>query len=253
MNINVGADPELFVCDARGKFISAIGMIGGTKEKPRKIRKDGCAVQEDNVACEFNIPPANEVDKFIESINFNLDYLTKVVAKKGLSLSITASAEFDLDQLKHPKAMEFGCEPDFNCWTMTYNPKPSSINRQLRSSGGHVHCEIDKPPFLFARYLDLFLGIPSITLDEDTRRRELYGKAGACRPKSYGVEYRTLSNFWLKSDELKAWVFNQVQRAHQFMIDLKFDGLDHEEKRFQHCINTSDKGLMKNIMAEYGI
>ncbi len=37
--------------------------------------------------------------------------------------------------------------------------------------------------------------------DKDTERRGMYGKAGAFRPKPYGVEYRTLSNAWLSNDE----------------------------------------------------
>jgi hypothetical protein len=42
-------------------------------------------------------------------------------------------------------------------------------------------------------------------------RRELYGKAGAFRPKPYGVEYRVLSNRWLNSEALIRWVYNQSQ------------------------------------------
>jgi len=255
MNIRVGADPELFLIDAGGNYISAIGIIGGTKENPRWIRDDGCAVQEDNVAVEFNIPPAVEVDKFIEAINFNLDYLSSLVKERGLSLSITASADFSKEQLNNPKAQQFGCEPDYNCWTMRPNPRPKCANKQLRSSGGHVHVETTAPPFLMARTLDLFLGVPAVKLDNDIRRRELYGKAGACRPKSYGVEYRTLSNFWLATDDLKAWVFGQVQKANRFLVDhgAPEDGFKSIGDMVQKCINTSDHGLANELMAEYGI
>ena len=53
--------------------------------------------------------------------------------------------------------------------------------------------------------MDCFHGIISVLLDSSkssARRKELYGKAGAHRPKDYGVEYRVLSNYWLKSPEL---------------------------------------------------
>lgn len=255
MTIRVGADPELFLVDVSGKFISSIGLIGGSKQNPRKIREDGCAVQEDNVAVEFNIPPSHEVDHFIESINFNLEYLTRLVREKGLSLSVVASAEFSLDQLSHPKAMEFGCDPDWNAWTMQINPRPRTKNKQLRSSGGHVHVETDDPPFLMARCLDLFLGVPSVNLDPDINRRQLYGKAGACRPKEYGVEYRTLSNFWLQSDELKSWVFHQVQRADEFLRTRikEVNYLESEKIRIQQCINTSNKELAKEIIEQYAV
>src|SRR5688500_3179466 len=98
----VGADPELFLVDVKGKFISSIGRIGGSKERPRDIGH-GCAVQEDNVAVEFNIAPAVSVDAFVDSCKYALEKLTKEVAEQALFLSITASKAFDEDQLDNVK------------------------------------------------------------------------------------------------------------------------------------------------------
>jgi len=64
--------------------------------------------------------------------------------------------------------------------------------------------------------MDLFLGVPSILLDTDEDRRKMYGKAGEFRHKSYGVEYRVLSNFWLQSEEHVEWVFKNIYRALEF-------------------------------------
>ena len=252
MNTLIGCDPELFLVNKDGHPVSAVGLIGGTKKEPRIIRNDGCAVQEDNVAVEFCIPPATEVSKFIEAINFNLEYIEAYVKEKGLRLSITASYEFDKQQLQSAQAEIFGCDPDYNAWTLRTNPRPKSKNKRLRSAGGHIHVSTDSHPFLAARALDLYLGVPSILLDEDLRRRELYGKAGACRPKEYGVEYRTLSNFWLASDELKEWVFEQAQRAVLFAQE-KSDWLEEKAQVIQDCINTSNKDVAKGLMVEYGI
>jgi hypothetical protein len=49
--------------------------------------------------------------------------------------------------------------------------------------------------------------------DKDATRRQLYGKAGAFRPKPYGMEYRVLSNRWLDSEPLMRWVYNTLQTA----------------------------------------
>lgn len=250
-NTLIGADPELFLRNNTGSVVSAVGLIGGTKKEPRDIG-NGCAVQEDNVAVEFCIPPCDEVSNFIRSINYNLEYIADYVKSKGLTLSITASETFDPDQLESEQAKVFGCDPDYNAWTMRTNRRPNSKDKLLRSAGGHVHVSTDKHPFLVARCLDLFLGVPSVLLDSDTRRRELYGKSGACRPKPYGVEYRTLSNFWLKSDELKEWVFEQAQRAVAFANE-KEDWLNERSEEIQACINTSDAKSAQALMADYGV
>lgn len=254
--MKIGADPELFLKQQeQNKFISGIDLIGGSKHYPRQIRDDGCAIQEDNVAAEFNIPPCETVDRFIESINFTLDNLSQLAKGYGLSLAIVPSAVFDQDQLNHPQAMEFGCDPDFNCWTRQRNPRPKTENKQLRVAGGHVHAgclEEGIDPWNMGRAMDLFLGVPSLQYDNDQERRKLYGKAGAVRIKPYGVEYRTLSNFWLKSDELKTWVFNQTNKAKDFC---KAGGKFTKEEgdRIQYCINSSDMALMKTIQAEYNL
>ena len=55
-------------------------------------------------------------------------------------------------------------------------------------------------------------------LDDGAKRRELYGKAGAYRVKPYGVEYRVLSNFWLKSPALMQWVYDNTILAFKRLL-----------------------------------
>ena len=247
----VGADPELFLTDMNSKrFISSIGKFGGTKHKPKSIGS-GCLIQEDNVAVEFNIPPSKSEEEFVKHIEYSLATLADRARKMDLNLSFTATANFDDDQLEHPKAKEFGCEPDYNAWTQMRNPRPKAIDYSLRSCGGHIHVgchEFD--PFEMARTMDLFLGVPSITLDPNSKRRELYGQAGACRRKPYGVEYRVLSNFWLRTHAEIAWVFKQTQRSIEFLrignrlnVD---DGI-----MIQESINTSNISLANKLMEKY--
>jgi len=250
--MRIGADPELFAVDLEGKYKSLVGLIGGSKKEPRFIRHDGCAVQEDNVAAEFNIPPCESADQFVEAINFNLSFLERHVKEYGLQLKVSASAEFDAKELATSQAMEFGCEPDFNAWTEKINPRPHSRNKFLRSAGGHIHLETTLNPFHVARCFDVFVVIPSLSLDSDTQRRTLYGKSGSCRPKFYGVECRALSNFWLTSDELKHWVFGRSQDTLTFAEkQKKFSAQD--ARKIQTCINTSNLGLAREIIEEYNI
>lgn len=217
--ITIGADPELFLCNPQGKLISAVGIIGGDKHNPLPIAETGCAIQEDNVAAEFNIPPSQSLQDFKRHIKFTLDYLD--VKAKGFGLSLAkqvASASFPVDQLQTWQSQVFGCEPDINAWTGQDNPKPFAEDPNLRSCGGHIHvgCEVSNKRNLI-QSMDLFLGVSSLELDTDGERRKLYGKAGAYRDKPYGVEYRTLSNFWIWSDELIEWAWEGTQRAIAFV------------------------------------
>ena len=84
MAIFFGCDPEFFLKDKTGKFISAIGLVGGSKEEPKAIG-NGCFVQEDNVAVEFNIPPVNlyhgSIKDCVHTIQSNFQYVFNYINK----------------------------------------------------------------------------------------------------------------------------------------------------------------------------
>jgi hypothetical protein len=100
--------------------------------------------------------------------------------------------------------------------------------------------------------LDLYLGLPSLLLDGDEDRRLLYGKAGAFRPKSYGVEYRVLSNFWVLNPELREYVFQQTERALK-MLRRKEQKLHINTIVVRNTINASDQNYAKKIIRDYNI
>lgn len=251
-NVRRGADPEMFLVAADGTPVSSIGLIGGSKEEPRPFG-DGFAVQEDNVAVEFNIPPSEDKEVFVANIHYALDYLEKEIAEKGLNLAIVPSMDFEVRSLRHPKARHMGCDPDFNAWTLEMNPRPVAP-KTLRSAGGHLHLSWDKPSGRVAEELirvhDLFCSCPAIEIDPDSRRRSIYGKAGAFRYKPYGVEYRTPSNFWIKTKELTAWFFEQSEKAVAF-INNGGEIAKEDYESIQQCINTGDASLLKALNAKY--
>lgn len=236
-----GCDPELFLKDRNGNYIPACGLVGGTKKRPKKIDKLGHAVQEDNVMVEFNIPPAKSEDAVVASVTHVLDYLSKTLPQ--FELSIDASADFSLDELKkHPKAFEFGCDPDYNAWKEEINESPS-INTTIRTCGGHIHVGYSGAnitnQIALIKAMDLFLGVPLVEMDPDTVRKSRYGKAGAFRPKPYGVEWRVGSNFWIKTPELIRWAYRNTMRAIEY---LNSGNMVSEElgNEIQHIINTGD-------------
>jgi hypothetical protein len=225
MTVLVGADPEVFVRNAEGRFRSAYGLIPGTKKDPHPVENG--AVQVDGMALEFNIDAADTREKFVHNIGSVLGQMAAMVP--GYEIAIVPTARFHWRHMRaQPKeALELGCEPDFDAYAEKENRRPNG-NVMFRTAAGHAHIGFTEgadprsPEHMqrcitLIKVLDAFLGIPSLEWDKDFERRMLYGKAGAFRPKSYGVEYRTLSNAWLKHPELVGYVFDQVQAAVEFL------------------------------------
>ncbi len=207
--IMAGHDAEFFFRDQDGKYISSVGIIPGTKEEPHRTEHGW--VQQDNVAGEINIKPSKSVREFVEWTSGTMQDLSTIIKPLNLALAIVSSAEYHEDQLQTREAMHAGCEPDMCVYTKAENPKPDVCGGLLRSAGGHLHLSWKNPDdeerMAVVRNSDLFITLPSLFLDLDKRRRELYGKAGAYRSKTYGVEVRSPSNFWAKNKALMAWAY----------------------------------------------
>lgn len=243
----LGCDPELFVVDTNtGKFVSAYGLIPGTKESPfrvegsvdygdGKIEYSG-AIQVDGMALEFNIDPVNTIEAWNGNIIGVLTRMKQILHEKNphLSFSVIPSVEFDKEYYTSlpEQAKELGCNPDWNAWINEENPAPDGSSG-LRSAAGHIHfgwgsdIPVDHPEHVevcndFVKHLDNHLGLFSRAIDPDNRRRSLYGRAGAHRRKSYGVEYRVPSNAWLTMADRRNAIFNLSKTAIQNMIDGKF-------------------------------
>jgi len=252
MNFTIGADPEFFVSQ-KGVIKSAEGLIGGSKKKPLLFDQRGFYMQEDNVMVEFNIPPASGKQEFVDNINFAKDYLTTLLKMKGYEPAYVASAKFTKEELSTKQAKMFGCAPEYNVYTEMLNPRINARDYDHRFSGGHVHigfdAENDFERGLLIKALDYTLGIPALFLDDDTKRREAYGKAGSCRFTDYGVEYRVLSNFWIKDSKGPAWVYDSVRKAFEIMYDIDF--LTDIEKKLVEAINTQNYGLAQYLVEEF--
>jgi hypothetical protein len=251
--MRLGSDPEVFLQDQQGKLISVIGKIGAGKHNPFQIPDlpQGFTLQEDNVALEFGIPPASTANEFVKHIlTVQKAGLSKL---PGLQFSNISCTIFPPDQMDHPEAFIFGCEPDYNAWTGEKNPKPKPPHPYMRSAGGHVHIETKLDAKDVGRACDMFLGIPSVLMDKDEKRKQLYGKAGSIRFKPYGVEYRTLSNFWIFDEPLIRWVWRNTKRA---LADIEVHnggpggslGLD-----IQDCINNNNKKLACKLVSQFDL
>lgn len=209
--IIIGTDPELFVFDeGKDRFVSAHDLIPGTKAEPHEVSKG--AIQVDGVAAEFNILPASSSHEFLSNVNSVVSSLRAHVQKNSRSLQLRAipTCWFDPEYFEALplSAKELGCNPDWNAYTGEKNAPPGT-DKPFRTGSFHVHLgwtkhedPEDSSHFEACRKLvqrlDKTLYIESLSWDSDETRRELYGMIGSFRPKSYGVEYRVLSNAVLK-------------------------------------------------------
>jgi hypothetical protein len=240
-NFTLGADPEIFIYNKKTKKpICPFGLIPGTKAEPVKMGKHGNTVQLDGMAAEIGIPPCGEAPKFVNQIEQAKEDLQKLIGK-DYGLMIKPTAEFGkkvLDEAPQ-ECKELGCNPDYNAYISVkdntgkkllpevpmQNPRPNGEKVTFRTGGGHVHVGWSDKPVeamhpdhlqgcrLLTVAMDLFLGVPSVAMDYDVKRRLLYGKAGAFRPKPYGMEWRSSSNWWLESPQYSDWVFESTITA----------------------------------------
>jgi len=246
--MRLGSDPEVFLVNQQGKHIAINGYINAGKDDPLQIpdMPAGFTLQEDNVALEYGIPPAATSQEFIAHIQQVMDASRKWLPD-GVTFSNISCTIFEDDQLMHPMSKVFGCEPDYNAYTKKANPKPRPEHRGMRSAGGHIHVETKEHKLLVVKAMDVFLGVPSVLMDDGVERKKLYGKAGAFRPKPYGVEYRTLSNFWVFDSKLIDWVWRNTERA---LNNLK---MGEASDLIEECINNNDQTLAQALVNEYNL
>ena len=236
LQLKLGCDPELFCQDSKtGLFVSAHNLLPGTKEAPHKVSKG--AIQVDGVAAEINIDPASTSEEFIGNVRAVQSTLQGMVGDYTLSTEPVAIFEPGYWKGIPDTAKELGCDPDFCAWTRDVNPPPPRDRDTMRTGAGHIHigwktgADVLDPNHFedcinVTKQMDYLLGVYSLMWDTDPRRRSLYGKAGAFRPKSYGCEYRVLSNVWLRSDKMMHWIFNTATWG----INILSQGINLAEK-----------------------
>ena len=129
----------------------------------------------------------------------------------------------------------FGCMPSKNA----YN-EPKAVNNvdptkyRIRCAGGHIHigkttqtqppewntkvnlADVLKDDVRLIKLMDVIVGNTCVLLDRDpgnVERRKVYGRAGEYRTPPHGIEYRTISNFWLRSYPLFGFVMGLSRLA----------------------------------------
>lgn len=270
-----GTDPE-FLLSKHKKIYSAIGIIQGSIDN--RINISGHQFYYDNVLAECAIKPGKSKEEVVDNIRECLQLYAEMA--HPYQLSMKAAHHFTRSQLNNKEARTAGCAPDTCAYLVKQikPPKEAIENDSLRTCGGHVHLGAEilrsdgMEPVYTVYMLDLLLAIPSLWLDKEPsskRRRALYGQAGRYRVAGpdddpYGIEYRSLSNFWLGSPKLVSLIYDLswlavdwvesgfAQEMWSFDEDLYYElsgdlwkafQCNYDTKTLQRAINDSDLHL----------
>lgn len=210
--MTLGCDPEVFLVDSK------TGAVVGSE----RAIVDTVPVVRDGVQVELH-PSATSCRQGLASgLSSCFRTLQEQLLKHPkLKVSFDQVVELSDEEVKKlsKKSLELGCAPSLNAYGRQEVKVDGSIYRK-RSAAGHIHFGIGKnvipKPDEAVRTLDLVLGVPCVLLDRDphaAERRKLYGKAGEYRLPVHGLEYRTLSNFWLRSYQLYSLVMGLARQG----------------------------------------
>lgn len=248
----IGADPELFL-KRNGKVIGSEKVIRETE-----------LVVEDGVQVELHPRPDTCRERL--AINLWACFAQLYTMMEGKRCKAVADITVDVtknqyDSLK-PKNKLFGCGRSYNAYDKLVTVNELNPAEYLkRSAGGHMHfgtqgltqAEVTllQTPDELIPLFDILVGNTAVMLDRDEgniERRKHYGKAGEYRTPAYGVEYRTLSNFWLRSEPLMSLMFGLARHAIGIGATGQGDTLKSlvEMDDIIKAINTNDYELAKS-------
>lgn len=237
----------------------------------------------DGLQGEFTVKESFCRQFLAQRIRKGLKIVNEMASAQKLTVNLDACRDITPEILESatPEARNFGCDLDFISW-LDGMPNPlrvDPLDHFVRYSGGHIHLGIldvsgypqtyktyfkdteslervsdilmgDKSSIKVIKALDYIVGNTSVLLDQTpqaAKRRKVYGKAGVYRRPPHGIEYRVLSNFWLKHPSITNLIFALARDVigaflkDEAIIDNLLDSVAPEDVIV--AINTNDKEL----------
>lgn len=252
--VQFGADPELCAVDDDDIAIPAWLITDGRKDSHEKLRDLlDIDIHADGVALEFNFKAVRYDQLHTHVANVFDRVRKKVLAGKGgaSNLIITPQMGFSKEYLMHPLALNSGCDPDFCAYDEEIKPRIVTLDLMalpVRYFGGHLHVGYNVemlPPWALTRIMDAVWYLGWLKKDDQKGRRGVYGKAGIYRPKSYGVEYRTPSPFWVRNANAT------YQFAHDMVCFLSL--LAEQPKQVNRWFHEQSWKDIKDVIDNYNL
>lgn len=247
-DLTLGSDPEFFFVK-NGKVIPSTQVSGLPKSK------SGSIVVSDGFQGELN--PRSNHCRAVSGLRVRDALLQAELYADSVGAKISTEIGYTIDdetwKSTDSATKRFGCNPTLNIHTEKHR-LVTGLREKFRCAGGHIHigsCLITNNREIvpkLIRVLDVLVGNTFVMLDRDplnAKRRKFYGRAGEYREKVYGVEYRVLSNFWLKSYTLYSMagglVKNSLAAVWYGWADELLEQVD--QKKIREAINNNDYEL----------
>lgn len=239
-DITIGGDPEIF-------FSRSEKIIGAERVVPAegltlpinpvgKIVLDGVQAEVNTAVYSCRQSLAYAIGVAFGALKTRLDEKHQDV--RTIFRTLVEVDREELDQLSE-KARILGCSPSRNFYNSEATIEVDPFTYRKRSAGGHVHMgfnwqrtsiyvgeqwtpsgiihlDQDMDRQMLVPICDILMGLPSILIDRDpdaAERRQVYGRAGEYRLPPHGLEYRTLSNYWLHSYPIMSLVMGLAKIA----------------------------------------
>ena len=263
----LGTDPEAFV-SRNGKIIGSekimpeggviyrhgITVLNANESGENKVIMDGVQVE---------LNPMPSYCREVLSANIQtcmLNLASRLKEKKYIDVKPDFSVLIEVDKDEFDslsgECKRFGCMPSYNAYgepKVANNVDP--MEYRLRCAGGHIHLGVwnndnghptkvslkdvlTKNQDELIQLMDVIVGNTCVLLDRDPgniERRKIYGRAGEYRKPKHGIEYRTLSNFWLRSYPLMSFATGMAR----FAVNIMANG-DKHYKAIMSKVNTDD-------------
>ena len=261
LRFQLGCDPEVFA-------VTIKGVLPAYKFLPHKrdpiTFRDGehqlgeSSIFWDGLQAEMTTPADACIARIVDAVHYALKRIrtAAIAAAPDARLTVENVVAYPKHErlIAAKEHVELGCSPSRNVYGDAGRLVRDGRALPVRFAGGHIHfgssIALDKQEEV-VRALDAILGIWSVgaaaSIDNPIRRK-FYGLAGEYRPTKYGVEYRSLSNFWLCHPGIMSLTFEIARVVLSAIAENAHYAWQVDEREVRKVINESDVAGARAIL-----
>ncbi len=234
----VGLDPELAIV-SRKTGMGRSAHLFMPKKKQFKFAASGPNKNGSMLGSEVERDgPAIEIRSLVATACRDnlIPYMAEAMRQTALDLrkyrrnafELSSTPKFILDATSFKNApedvSEFGCQPDFDAYSLSVKAPVCLTNDKRRWTGGHIHVSSMtgndiKEQAALAIMFDYFVALPMVAIlgdkfaEGEAERREFYGQPGSFRfdPQLHKIEFRTLSGRLLLHPLVLGWCIGMTK------------------------------------------